>query len=193
LRIAPSSSSGKAHGGNAALLAAALANLDDRCDARTVEALPAEHRVARPQLTDQQLRLLPAWRLRLWEAFAAPTRPEQVGAVNRLLTDAVTCTNRPSLAIEERARMMGMRRGETRDAAHWAEQTSRLSTEPDQYVQPGEFTVRDVKQHSVCHHPDRVLQDAVEHLATSCDDDYGLVPQPDPALAGRLEGLAAAC
>ncbi|WP_200309283.1 CGNR zinc finger domain-containing protein [Streptomyces adelaidensis] len=76
------------YGGNAALLAAALANLDDRCDAPTVEALLAEHRVARCDVTGQQLQLLLAWRLRLWEAFAAPTRAEQVGAVNRLLTDA---------------------------------------------------------------------------------------------------------
>jgi len=77
-----------AYGGNAALLAAALANLDDRCDTGTVETLLAEHRVARSDLTDQQLQLLLAWRLRLWEAFTAPTRPEQVDAVNRLLTDA---------------------------------------------------------------------------------------------------------
>src|SRR5687767_3575707 len=77
-----------AYSGNAALLAAALANLDDRCDTGTVEMLLAEHRVARSDLTDQQLQLLLAWRLRLWEAFTAPTGPEQVDAVNRLLTDA---------------------------------------------------------------------------------------------------------
>ncbi|WP_330479593.1 CGNR zinc finger domain-containing protein [Streptomyces platensis] len=77
-----------AYGGNAALLAAALANLDDRCDTRAVETLLAEHRVARTQLTDQQLELLRAWSLCLWEAFAACTTPEQVAVVNRLLADA---------------------------------------------------------------------------------------------------------
>ncbi|MER5218561.1 CGNR zinc finger domain-containing protein [Streptomyces sp. NPDC002838] len=77
-----------AYGGNAALLAATLANLDDRCDTATVETLLAEHRVARPRLTGEQLQQLLAWRPRLWEAFAAPTTPEQVDAVNRLLTDA---------------------------------------------------------------------------------------------------------
>ncbi|MGW0823178.1 CGNR zinc finger domain-containing protein [Streptomyces sp. NPDC002845] len=77
-----------AYGGNAALLAAALANLDDRCDARTVETLLAEHRVARARLTDEQLKLLRAWRLCLWEAFAAATALEQVAVVNRLLADA---------------------------------------------------------------------------------------------------------
>ncbi|MGW0842707.1 CGNR zinc finger domain-containing protein [Streptomyces sp. NPDC002787] len=77
-----------AYGGNAALLAAALANLDDGCDARTVETLLSEHRVARPDLTGEELPLLLAWRRRLWEAFAAPTTAERVGAVNRLLTDA---------------------------------------------------------------------------------------------------------
>ncbi|MFF3767524.1 CGNR zinc finger domain-containing protein [Streptomyces sp. NPDC001922] len=77
-----------AYGGNAALLAAALANLDDSCDARTVEILLAEHRVARAALTEAQLEELRAWCLPLWEAFAAPTTREQVIAVNRLLADA---------------------------------------------------------------------------------------------------------
>ncbi|MGC9538879.1 CGNR zinc finger domain-containing protein [Streptomyces sp. UG1] len=77
-----------AYGGNAALLAAALANLDDQCDARTVETLLAEHRVARPWLTDEQLQQLRAWCLRLWKAFAATTALEQVAVVNRLLADA---------------------------------------------------------------------------------------------------------
>ncbi|GIH97446.1 CGNR zinc finger domain-containing protein [Planobispora siamensis] len=77
-----------AYGGNAALLAAALSNLGDRCDTLTVEALLAEHRVARAQLTDRQLELLLAWRIRLWEAFAAATGPERVAVVNRLLADA---------------------------------------------------------------------------------------------------------
>ncbi|MFE0200818.1 CGNR zinc finger domain-containing protein [[Kitasatospora] papulosa] len=77
-----------AYGGNAALLAAALANLDDRCEVRAVETLLAEHRVARAQMADQQLDLLRAWRLRLWEAFAAPTTPVQVAVVNQLLADA---------------------------------------------------------------------------------------------------------
>ncbi|WP_432093358.1 CGNR zinc finger domain-containing protein [Streptomyces sp. bgisy100] len=77
-----------AYGGNAALLAAALANLDDRCDARMVETLLAEHRVARAELTGEQFEVLRAWCLPLWEAFAAPSAGERVAAVNRLLADA---------------------------------------------------------------------------------------------------------
>ncbi|MBL1086774.1 hypothetical protein JK359_33245 [Streptomyces actinomycinicus] len=90
--------------------------------------------------------------------------------------------------------LLHLRRGETRDAAHWAEQIRRLNAECDQYLlQPSESTVRDVTPHRDCPCRDGVLRDAVEHLPTSCDDDYGLVPQPDPALAGQLEALAAAC
>ncbi len=77
-----------AYGGNAALLAAALANLDERCDPRTLESLLNEHRVARAHLSIEQLDLVLAWRPRLWEVFAAPTGPDQVAAVNQLLADA---------------------------------------------------------------------------------------------------------
>jgi predicted RNA-binding Zn ribbon-like protein len=77
-----------AYSGNAALLAAALCNLNDQCDALAVENLLTEHRVARARLTHKQLHILLMWRQRLWEAFAAPTIDERVSTVNRLLADA---------------------------------------------------------------------------------------------------------
>jgi hypothetical protein len=44
-----------AYSGNAALLAAALANVDDGWDRHAVETLLSEHWVERARLTDRQL------------------------------------------------------------------------------------------------------------------------------------------
>ncbi|MBA2309385.1 MAG: CGNR zinc finger domain-containing protein [Pseudonocardiales bacterium] len=77
-----------AYGGNAALLAAALSNLDDGCDAAALEELLSEHRVARARLTTSQLAELRDWSARLWAAFAAPSVTEKVAVANKLLAEA---------------------------------------------------------------------------------------------------------
>ncbi|MER6548347.1 hypothetical protein [Streptomyces sp. NPDC001250] len=91
--------------------------------------------------------------------------------------------------------LLHLRRGELRDAEHWARQIEQLDHEPNQYrpqieelrVWPGQSQAEDLP------HSHTVLRKTVDELDTSCDDDYGQVPQPDPALAERLEELATAC
>jgi len=87
-----------AYGGNAGLLAAALSNLDDGCDAAAVANLLAAHRVARAQLTDRELAALRAWRLRLWEVFDASAVAEKVAIVNGLLADVAA---RPYVSMHD--------------------------------------------------------------------------------------------
>lgn len=76
------------YGGNAALLAAALANLPASHSRAEVEALLSDYRVARTELTDGQLDDLREWCAQLWRAFASSTTSEKITAVNALLTDA---------------------------------------------------------------------------------------------------------
>ncbi|MEV1085768.1 hypothetical protein AB0I98_47435 [Streptomyces sp. NPDC050211] len=83
--------------------------------------------------------------------------------------------------------LMHLRRGEVRDAEHWARQVERLDAEPDQY-RP---RVDELKPWRA-ERPRAALRHAVNDIDTSCDEDYGLVPHLDPALAGRLAELAAA-
>ncbi len=76
------------YGGNAALLAAALANLGPGRGRAEVEELLSDHRVARATLTAGQLDELRRWCARLWDAFAAATTPGKIASVNALLADA---------------------------------------------------------------------------------------------------------
>lgn len=91
--------------------------------------------------------------------------------------------------------LMHLRRGELRDAEHWANQIKRLDDEPDQYrpriqeLQKWSGEPHDLKPSQ----PRMALHEAVKKLDTTCDDDYGQVPQPDHTLAERLEELATAC
>lgn len=77
-----------AYGGNAALLSAAVANLDFTAGTSSVEELLTDHRVDRATLTADQLAQLMTWRVRLREVFAAATTPEKVALVNELLAEA---------------------------------------------------------------------------------------------------------
>ncbi|GHE11097.1 hypothetical protein [Streptomyces alanosinicus] len=83
-------------------------------------------------------------------------------------------------------------RGELGDAAFWADQVTLLQRDPGQYRLRAD-TVLDLEPYNTCPlhaHEDTALRHTVENLTASCDDDYGLVPQPDPALAEQLEQLA---
>lgn len=91
--------------------------------------------------------------------------------------------------------LMHLRRGEQRDAEHWARQIQQLDDEPDQYrprIEELKAWRDDPYQGDPSHSP-TALRRAIDELDSSCDDDYGRVPQPDPALAERLEELATAC
>ncbi|GAA3834775.1 hypothetical protein GCM10022403_079450 [Streptomyces coacervatus] len=93
--------------------------------------------------------------------------------------------------------LMHLRRGELRDAEHWAEQVEQLDSVASQYrprvlqltTWHMETPARDL---AASEPPSAALRDAIDHLGKGCDEDYGLVPQPDPALAERLEEFAAA-
>ncbi|MGW2883064.1 hypothetical protein ACWDBP_44275 [Streptomyces sp. NPDC001233] len=91
--------------------------------------------------------------------------------------------------------LMHLRRGELRDAEHWARQIEQLDDEPDQYrPRIEELKVWRSKPHDRdLPQPRTALRSAVNDFDTTCDDDYGQVPQPDPALVERLEYLATAC
>ncbi|WP_406358559.1 hypothetical protein [Streptomyces sp. NBC_00658] len=93
--------------------------------------------------------------------------------------------------------LMHLRRGELRDAEHWAEQVEQLDVDAGQYrphvlqLTPWPVETR-ARKFAPPELPSTALRDAVDHLGKGCDEDYGLVPQPDPALAERLEEFAAA-
>ncbi|MGI9004538.1 MAG: CGNR zinc finger domain-containing protein [Pseudonocardia sp.] len=88
-----------AYGGNAALLAADLANLDDDGDARQIEQVLSAHLVSRFQLPGNTgLVQLRTWRRRLWAVFAAPTTAEKIDTVNGLLAEA---TARPFISTHD--------------------------------------------------------------------------------------------
>lgn len=93
--------------------------------------------------------------------------------------------------------LMHLRRGELRHAEHWAKQVEWLDVKPGQYrrrvLQLAARSVEvptgsDVQSEL----PSAALRNAVDDLGKGCDEDYGLVPQPDPALGERLEEFAAA-
>lgn len=93
--------------------------------------------------------------------------------------------------------LMHLRRGETRDAEHWAQQAAQLDLHPVKYRlrAPEEWAQAPTANDSVttlCASRHTELHDAVSALPVTCDDDYGQIPQPDPTLAHHLAVLAAA-
>ncbi|MFB7900545.1 hypothetical protein ACFC1B_30035 [Streptomyces xiamenensis] len=108
--------------------------------------------------------------------------------------------------------LLHMRRGDTRDAAHWAAQATLLDTNtPDRFYSDtgptrvlyrrGHTTVESMllrtraaladKAAMPPRYPDPELTEAIRSLQTTLDDDFGDIPQPDPVLADHLAHTAA--
>ncbi|WFB10365.1 hypothetical protein LRS74_27495 [Streptomyces sp. LX-29] len=106
--------------------------------------------------------------------------------------------------------LLHMRRGELRDAEHWACQVAELDAEPrpvrspepgpERHPGPGPAPDSDRAagigiRYDISGPPpggpsEASLREAVERLDIDTDADYGAIPQPDPRLAHRLEELA---
>ncbi|MFF8939262.1 hypothetical protein ACF08O_32025 [Streptomyces paradoxus] len=103
--------------------------------------------------------------------------------------------------------LMHLRRGEWRDAKHWARQIEALEREPCQYAPvphevvdtttspsgpDGALTVfLDLPDHAATV-PEDAVKDAVDDLDVDRIDGFGTIPQPNAALAHQLEDLVTA-
>lgn len=80
--------------------------------------------------------------------------------------------------------LLHLRRGELRDAEHWAGQAIDLAHGPD-HLGGRHEVIRPRGQRT----PPLALQAAVGHLGVEPDEDFGAIPQPDPTLADQLPEL----
>ncbi|WP_055712057.1 hypothetical protein, partial [Streptomyces torulosus] len=99
--------------------------------------------------------------------------------------------------------LLHLRRGELRDARHWARQTAALEDWPCQYT-PVPHEVVDITAPAdgiavhidLPHHaatvPEEAVKGAIRNLDVPRLDDFGPIPQPSPQLAHRLEDLVTA-
>ncbi|WP_190232896.1 hypothetical protein [Streptomyces avicenniae] len=78
--------------------------------------------------------------------------------------------------------LLHLQRGEPEDAEHWAGQAAELEPLEREH----EWTAR-----PRVWWPRGALAEALESLDIGRDQDLGMVPRPDPALAGRLEDCVA--
>lgn len=100
--------------------------------------------------------------------------------------------------------LLHLRRGEWRDARHWASQIPALEREPCQYTPvahevvdtaqaPGGVAVYIDLADCGAAVPEAAVKDAMQDVDVELLEDLGGVPQPSPELAHQLEGLVAAC
>ncbi|WP_327691079.1 hypothetical protein OG870_17325 [Streptomyces sp. NBC_00461] len=99
--------------------------------------------------------------------------------------------------------LLHLRRGEWRDAQHWARQMARLEHEPWQYspiaheivetssATGGVTVLIDLPDHQVAV-PEAAVRDALEDLDVDLIDEFGAIPQPSPELPHQLEDLVTA-
>ncbi|MGW7369478.1 hypothetical protein ACWGI8_40190 [Streptomyces sp. NPDC054841] len=97
--------------------------------------------------------------------------------------------------------LLHLRRGELRDAQHWAAQIPVLETGtqdqfrpvPHEAVDPGAppsgITVRFEAAGDAAFVPEDAVRDTVDHLDVDELDDFGTIPRPSAALAGRVKDL----
>lgn len=99
--------------------------------------------------------------------------------------------------------LLHLRRGEWRDAKHWAQQIAILEDEPCQYAPvphevvdtaagAGGTTIRVDLPVAPIAIPDDAVKDAVEDLDVDQFDGLGAIPQPSADLARHLEDLVTA-
>ncbi|MFD7919998.1 hypothetical protein ACFV3R_12315 [Streptomyces sp. NPDC059740] len=85
--------------------------------------------------------------------------------------------------------LLHLRRGEYRDAEHWADQADELADTScgrrPTYRRPESALVEPPR-------PNKNLKAAIAHLTIDEDEEFGPVPHPDPKLAERIEELAEA-
>ncbi|NEA65367.1 hypothetical protein [Streptomyces sp. SID12488] len=99
--------------------------------------------------------------------------------------------------------LLHLRRGEWRDAQHWARQMACLEHEPCQYSPVAHEVVEttsaaggvtvfiDLPDDQVVV-PEAAVKDALEDLDVELIDELGAIPQPSPGLAHQLEDLVTA-
>ncbi|MEU2434515.1 hypothetical protein ABZ611_34440 [Streptomyces sp. NPDC007861] len=96
--------------------------------------------------------------------------------------------------------LLHLRRGELRDAQHWAQQTAALEDEPCQYTPVAHEVLEPAPPIvGVAVHiafpqdgavvPEDAVRDAVQDLDACQVDGFGPIPQPSPDLAHQLEDL----
>ncbi|WP_328667600.1 hypothetical protein OG905_11280 [Streptomyces sp. NBC_00322] len=98
--------------------------------------------------------------------------------------------------------LLHLRRGELRDAQHWAQQTAALEDEPCQYTpvahevfEPAPpvigVTVHIAFPEDGAVVSEDAVRDALQDLDVGQVDGFGPIPQPSPDLARQLKGLVA--
>lgn len=100
--------------------------------------------------------------------------------------------------------LLHLRRGEWRDAQHWARQMAHLENEPCQYSpvaheivettsETGGVTVFIDLPDDQAAVPEAAVRDALEDLDVDLIDEFGAIPQPSPELPHQLADLVTAC
>ncbi|MFC8520128.1 hypothetical protein [Streptomyces sp. NPDC057257] len=100
--------------------------------------------------------------------------------------------------------LLHLRRGEWRDAQHWARQMARLEQEPCQYTPvaheiletssaTGGVTVFIDLPDDQAAVPEDAVKGALEDLDVDQIEEFGAIPQPSPELPHQLEDLVTAC
>lgn len=100
--------------------------------------------------------------------------------------------------------LLHLRRGEWRDAQHWARQMANLENEPCQYSpvaheivettsETGGVTVFIDLPDDQAAVPEAAVRDVLEDLDVDLIDEFGAIPQPSPELPHQLEDLVTAC